>query len=184
MYIIVNSRNAILLCIICVSFISTLLSSQENNKFINNNNNNNNINNLQRSTKSFLSRISIPLTAFKLFDSFKSDINFKINNRNNNFLTSSSSDEFAATGSGVLQQFIAIDPVVATIQQLPSSHHITPTIEATTDSPTLLYDVISKSDIQHMMLDHHEGHQISVKQSSSKRASLFDFPSKLGENTS
>jgi len=155
------------------------LSSQENNKFINNNNNNYNIDNLQRSTKSFLSRIPIPVTAFKLFDSFKSYVNFKINNGNNNFLTSS--DEFAATGSGVLQQFITVNPVVATIQQLPSSHHITPTNEATTDSPTLLYDVIGKSDIQHMMLDHHQRHQISVKQFSSKRASLFDFPSKLGE---
>ena len=182
MYIIVNSRNAILLCIIFVSFISTLLSSQDNNNFYNNNNDNNNINNLKRATKSFLSRIPIPVTELNLFDSFKSDITFEINNRNNNFLTSSSSsDEFAATGSGVLQQFITVDPVVATIQQLPSSHHITPTNEATTDSPTLLYDVIGKSDIQHMMLDHHEGHQISVKQSSSKRASLFDFPSKLGE---
>jgi hypothetical protein len=156
------------------------LSSQENNKFINNNNNNYNIDNLQRSTKSFLSRIPIPVTAFKLFDSFNSDINFKINNGNDNFLTSSS-EEFDATGSGVLEQFITVDPVVATIQQLPSSHHITPSKEATTDSPTLLYDVIGKSDIQHMMLDHHQGHQSSVKQSSSKRASLFDFPSKLGE---
>jgi len=155
------------------------LSSQENNEFINNNNNNYNIDNLQRSTKSFLSRIPIPVTAFKLFDSFKSYVNFKINNGNNNFLTSS--DEFAATGSGVLQQFITVNPVVATIQQLPSSHHITPTNEATTDSPTLLKDVIGKSDIQHMMLDHHQRHQISVKQFSSKRASLFDFPSKLGE---
>ena len=179
MYIIVNSRNAILLCIIFVSFISTLLSSQETDKFINNNNNNYNIDNLQRSTKSFLSRIPIPVTAFKLFDSFKSYVNFKINNGNNNFLTSS--EEFAATGSGVLEQFITVDPVVATIQQLPSSHHITPTNEATTDSPTLLYDVIGKSDIQHMMLDHHQRHQISVKQFSSKRASLFDFSSKLGE---
>ena len=180
MYIIVNSRNAVLLCIIFVSFISTSLSSQENNEFINNNNNNYNIDNLQRSTKSFLSKIPIPVTAFKLFDSFNSDINFKINNNgNDNFLTSS--EEFAATGSGVLEQFITVDPVVATIQQLPSSHHITPTNEATTDSPTLLYDVIGKSDIQHMMLDHHQGHQSSVKQSSSKRASLFDFPSKLGE---
>jgi len=156
------------------------LSSQENNKFINNNNNNYNIDNLQRSTKSFLSRIPIPVTAFKLFDSFNSDINVKINNGNNNILTSSS-EEFAATGSGVLEQFITVDPVVATIQQLPSSHHITSSYEATTDSPTLLYDVIGKSDVQHMMLDHHQRHQSSVKQSSSKRASLFDFPSKLGE---
>lgn len=168
----VKIRNATLVCIIFIYFISTLLSSQENNNLIKNNNN------LQRSTKSFLSRIPIPVTAFKLFDSFKSDVNSKINNGNNNFLTSSSSsNEFATTGSGVLNQFITIDPVEATMQQLPSSHHITPTNEASTDSPTLLYDVLGK-------LNHYEGHQFSVKQSSSKRASLFDFPSKLGENIS
>ena len=168
---IVSSRNFVLLHIIFTFFISTLLSSQENkNNHINNDDNNNNI--LQRSTKSVLSRIPIP--------AINNNYNYK------NFLTStsSSSDESTtSTGTDILKQYISIDPVaVATIKQLPSSHHIT-TKEATAvdDSPhTLLYDVHGKSDIFHIPT--HQGHhQYSLKQSSSTHTSLFDFLSKLGE---
>jgi len=169
---IVSSRNFVLLHIIFTFFISTLLSSQENkNNHINNDDNNNNF--LQRSTKSVLSRIPIP--------AINNNYNYK------SFVpsTSSSDESTTSTGTDILKQYISIDPVaVATIKQLPSSHHIT-TKEATAvdDSPhTLLYDVHGKSDIFHIPT--HQGHhQYSLKQSSSTHTSLFDFLSKLDDTS-
>lgn len=162
MNIIVSSRNFVLLHIIFIFFISTLLSSPENNNNNINNDDKNN-NNLQRSTKSVLSRIPIPA------------INNNFNYNYKSFLTSSSSSDESTTSTGtdILKHYISIDPVVATIKQLPLSHHIT-TKEATDvdDSPhTLVYDIPT-----------HQGHhQYSLKQSSSTHTSLFDFLSKLGE---